>query len=149
MENYLNELIAKMRHELRAQLGKAIADFAITGKDGDDRPAWLANHIAQLSLVTTQWHWSKMSSNALRQLGSGGDPDALKTYYQFQLKMLADMIKMVQGELPKLLRRSAMNVITLEAHSRDISAKMIRLEVDRVDHFEWLGQLKTSWEKHT
>lgn len=42
-----------------------------------------------------------------------------------------------------------MNIITLEAHSRDINAKMIRLKVDRVDHFEWLGQLKTNWEKHS
>eukprot|EP00966_Prymnesium_polylepis_P197796 4583060-Prymnesium_polylepis.1 len=56
---------------------------------------------------------------------------------------------MVQGSLAKLLRRAAMNIITLDAHSRDINAKMIRSGVDRVDHFEWLGQLKTNWEKHS
>ena len=61
--------------------------------------------------------------------------------------MLSGMIKMVQGDLPKLLRRSAMNVITLEAHSRDISYKLINENVSSVDHFLWLGQLKTRWEK--
>ena len=61
--------------------------------------------------------------------------------------MLSGMIKMVQGDLPKLLRRSAMNVITLEAHSRDISYKLINENVASVDHFLWLGQLKTRWEK--
>ncbi|KAL3902283.1 MAG: hypothetical protein SGPRY_012130, partial [Prymnesium sp.] len=165
VENYLNLLIAKMRHELRAQLGKAIDDYATTGEAGKNRPEWLKNHIAQLALVTTQQQWSLMTEKALRTLGSGGDPSALKSYYEFQLEMLADMIKMVQaddehiplanfalpfappliapspspspqGSLPKLLRRSAMNIITLEAHSRDINAKMIRLKVDRVDHFE-------------
>ena len=138
-----------MRHELRAQLCRSIEDYATTGEGGKNRPAWLGNHIAQLSLVTTQQQWSLATNSALTKLGSGGDPNALKDYYDFQLFMLADIIKMVQGDLPKLLRRAAMNVITLEAHSRDISAKMIRLGVDRVDHFEWLGQLKTSWEKHT
>ena len=58
------------------------------------------------------------------------------------------MIEMVQGDLEKLHRRAAMNIITLEAHSRDINKKMIAMGVDRKDHFEWLGQLKTNWEKH-
>eukprot|EP00966_Prymnesium_polylepis_P300207 6937696-Prymnesium_polylepis.1 len=149
VENYLNELIEKMRHELRAQLKASIEDYETTGKAGKDRPEWLKGHIAQLSLVVTQQQWSLSSSTALKAIGDGSDPNALKTFYEFQLFMLADMIKMVQGDLPKLLRRAAMNVITLEAHSRDISAKMIRLGVDRVDHFEWLGQLKTYWEMHT
>ena len=148
VENYLNELIQKMRHELRAQLGACIADYAVTGKDGEDRPAWLAGHISQLSLVTTQQQWTLCTDAALDKVGAG-QKDALKDYYQIQLRMLADMIEMVQTNLPKLLRRSAMNVITLEAHSRDISAKMVRIGVDRRDHFEWLGQLKTRWEGHT
>lgn len=149
VENYLNELIAKMRHELRAQLGRCIADYDVSGESGKNRPEWIKHHIAQLALVTTQQQWSLMTEKALSAIGNKSDANALKNYYKFQLEMLADMIKMVQGELPKLLRRSAMNIITLEAHSRDINAKMIRLEVDRVDHFEWLGQLKTNWEKHS
>lgn len=103
MENYLNLLIAKMRHELRAQLGKAIDDYATTGEAGKNRPEWLKNHIAQLALVTTQQQWSLMTEKALRTLGSGGDPSALKSYYEFQLEMLADMIKMVQVSVPPTL----------------------------------------------
>ena len=38
VENYLNELIEKMRHEMRAQLGAAIDDYDVTGKGGKDRP---------------------------------------------------------------------------------------------------------------
>jgi dynein heavy chain len=148
VELYLNELIDKMRNEMRAQLGKCIADYAVTGKNGEDRPEWLKHHIAQLSLVTTQQQWTLSTDNALEKIAKGQDGNALKTFYQFQLKMLADMINMVQQDLQKLVRRAAMNVITLEAHSRDISVKMIALGVDRPDHFEWLGQLKTHWEKH-
>ena len=97
--------------------------------------------------MTTQQQWTGCTTKALKGIQEGNG-NALKDYYQEQLNMITDMISMVQGELPKLLRRSAMNVITLEAHSRDIPVKLIRMEVDRADHFEWLGQLKTYWENH-
>ena len=149
VENYFNELIDKMRCEMRAQLGRAIDDYYTTGKNGDDRPTWICNnHIAQLSLVTTQQQWTLCTDAALNKLMDGSDPGALKTYYAFQLEMLSGVITMVQGELQKLHRRAAMNVITLEAHSRDINYKLDVMGVDRPDHFEWLGQLKTRWEKH-
>ena len=35
-----------------------------------------------------------------------------------------------------------MCMITMDAHNRDIVAKLIREEVDRVDHFLWQSQLK-------
>ena len=41
-----------------------------------------------------------------------------------------------------------MNVITLEAHSRDINDKMIKLWSSGPTTSDWLGQLKTNWEKH-
>eukprot|EP00966_Prymnesium_polylepis_P278492 6434596-Prymnesium_polylepis.1 len=88
VENYLNELAAKMRHELRAHLGTCIKDYEITGESGKNRPEWLKNHVVQLSLVTTQQQWSLLTDAALRKLSSGGDPNALKTYfeyYEFQL----------------------------------------------------------------
>ena len=148
VENYLNLLIAKMRNEFRAKLEWVLKDYDITGKAGKDRPAWLANApCAQLSLVTTQYRWTMESEIALNKLEKGNDPKALEEYYAFQIEMLSGMIKMVQGDLPKLLRRSAMNVITLEAHSRDISYKLVNEGVQSVDHFLWLGQLKTRWEK--
>jgi dynein heavy chain len=150
VENYLNELIEKMRHEMRGQMGASIKDYDITGKGGDARPDWLAGTAAcgQLDLAVTMQQWTLKTDDALDGL-SKGNAEALKDYYQVQLRMIADMIDMVQKDLAKLLRRSAMNVITLEAHSRDISVKLIKNGVDRPDHFEWLGQLKTRWEKHT
>jgi dynein heavy chain len=148
VENYLNLLIAKMRNEFRAKLEWVLKDYDITGKAGKDRPAWLANApCAQLSLVTTQYRWTMECEIALNKMEKGTDMKALEEYYAFQIEMLSGMIKMVQGDLPKLLRRSAMNVITLEAHSRDISYKLVNEGVQSVDHFLWLGQLKTRWEK--
>ena len=55
---------------------------------------------------------------------------------------------MVQGKLDKLTRRKVMNVITLETHSRDINKGMIDTGCQTKDHFMWLCQLKTRWEKN-
>jgi len=148
VENYFNQLIALMRNQMRAQLGRAIDDYATTGGDGKTRPPWIKNkHIAQLTLVTTQQQWTLCTTAALSKLLEGSDPEALRTYYAFQLIMLSDIITMVQGQLEKLHRRAAMNVITLEAHSRDINFKLDKLGVADPEHFEWMGQLKTNWEK--
>ena len=149
VESYLTDTISKMRHEMRGQLGDSIQDYDKTGKAGKDRPAWIKNkHCAQLSLVVTQQQWTVKTDEVFDKIEGGQDYQVFRDYYAFQLEMLSGMIEMVQGDLEKLHRRAAMNVITLEAHSRDINKKMIGMGVDRKDHFEWLGQLKTRWEKH-
>ena len=102
-----------MRHELRAQLGNCIADYDKTGEGGKNRPAWLKN-VAQLALVTTQQLWSKESDKA-RKLGSGGDRGT-QSYYNSQLDAGRDD-QDGAGRAAQAARRSAMNVITLEAHS--------------------------------
>jgi len=143
VENYLNKLIAKMRDELRVQLGKAIDDY-----QGRVRTDWLKDHTAQLVLVTTQYEWTKYTDKALDDMQSGANRDALVEYKKEQLRMLDECIKSVQGDLDKLTRRKVMNIITLETHSRDINIGMINSGVDRIDHFQWLGQLKTRWERN-
>ena len=148
VEEYLTDLLSYMRHEMRKQRW-AIEDYGKTGQAGNDRPSWIKNgHCAQLSLVVTQQQWTLKTDEVFDKIQGGAEYGVFNEYYQFQLKMLSGMIEMVQGDLEKLHRRAAMNIITLEAHSRDINKKMIAMGVDRKDHFEWLGQLKTNWEKH-
>ena len=79
----------------------------------------------------------KMRKNRIRVLA--GD--------KVQVEMMNDLIFLVQGELPKLARRTAMNLITMETHSRDIVISMIEDEFDVKDCFKWMGQMKTRFEK--
>jgi dynein heavy chain len=44
---------------------------------------------------------------------------------------------MVQGDLEKPVRQKIMCLITMDAHSRDIIDKMVKLEVTRQDDFNW------------
>jgi dynein heavy chain len=48
----------------------------------------------------------------------------------------------VQGDLTKPVRQKIMCLITMDAHSRDIIAKMVDLNVTKQDDFNWQTQLK-------
>ena len=88
VENYLNELIDSMRFECRAQIGEAIRAYDITR---NKRPEWLKYHTAQLALAVTMQQWTLKTDEALRAM-TAGNAGVLNEYYQFQLKMISDMI---------------------------------------------------------
>jgi dynein heavy chain len=67
----------------------------------------------------------------------------LKQYLLQQKSQLSDLVNITIN--PKLSineRQRVMCMITMDAHNRDIVAKLIREEVDRVEHFQWQSQLK-------
>ena len=53
---------------------------------------------------------------------------------------------MVQGDLTKPVRQKIMCLITMDAHSRDIIDKMVKLNVTRQDDFNWQTQLKGQYD---
>ena len=67
----------------------------------------------------------------------------LKQFNQVQRKQISDLVNItINPKLTKNERQRVMCMITMDAHNRDIVAKLIREEVDRVDHFLWQSQLK-------
>jgi dynein heavy chain len=60
---------------------------------------------------------------------------------------LTDLIKMVQdASMPSDLRMKVMCLITMDAHSRDIIAKLINEGVTQTDEFQWQSQMKSYWD---
>ena len=133
-----------------AQVGASIKDYNTTGlkREGAARTRadWLFDTIGQLCIVVTQWAWTRDVEIAFDNMGLG-QRDAMKDYNKVQIEMMNDLIFLVQGELAKLTRRTAMNLITMETHSRDIVISMIEDEFDVKDCFKWMGQMKTRFER--
>jgi dynein heavy chain len=150
VEYYLGEIIDQVRFEMLAQVGASIKDYNTTGlkREGAARTRadWLFDTIGQLCIVVTQWAWTRDVEIAFDNMGLG-QRDAMKDYNKVQIEMMNDLIFLVQGELPKLTRRTAMNLITMETHSRDIVISMIEDEFDVKDCFKWMGQMKTRFER--
>ena len=123
VEYYLGHVIDKVRDELLAKTGAAIKDYNTTGLKSEGasrlRSEWLSDHLGQLCIVVTQWAWTRDVEIAFDNMGLG-QRNAMKDYNKNQIEMMNDLIMLVQDRgLEKNRRRKAMNLITMETHSRD------------------------------
>ncbi len=59
----------------------------------------------------------------------------MKKCHLNQVKLLADLIKMVQGDLSRPMRQKIGCMITMDAHSRDIIEKLYLEKVMSAEEF--------------
>jgi len=141
VEEYMNACIQKMRGELKINAHDALGAYA----NPKPRHEWLFDWSSQMILVVNQMYWCKEVEAAFEKMGS--DKEAMAKYNQQQIDQLTDLIKVTRGNLDKADRQKVMNMITIDAHSRDIVIKMVEAKDDRGDCFNWLSQLRNYWDK--
>ena len=69
--------------------------------------------------MVNQIYWCQEVEQAFLDMGKG-KKDAMKTYNELQVKQLTRLIEVTRTELPKVERQKVMNMITIDAHSRDM-----------------------------
>jgi len=75
-----------------------------------------------------------------------GDRLAMSNYNQLQVKQLTRLIEVTRTKLSKPDRQKIMNMITIDAHSRDIVANLVEGDCDKQDCFLWMCQLRSYWD---
>ena len=140
VETWLNNVIVHMRETLRDTLGKALTNFLDM-----DRELWLEKYPAQTALVSLQIWWSSEVNTAFEKLEEGNEM-AMKDYAKRQNDSLMHLIGMIQGDLDKNLRTKISTICTIEVHSRDIVAGLIKDKVDSNLSFAWQSQLKLRFD---
>lgn len=61
----------------------------------------------------------------------------MKNYLDISIKKLTELIKLVQGDLSKPLRRKVMCLITIDTHNRDTVEKLIKEDCRKSEEFYW------------
>lgn len=140
VENYMNDIISKMRSELRMVLLDSVEDYPRKARD-----KWLFDWPSQIILVVNQIYWCQEVEAAFKSMASG-DRGAMKKYNDFQVTQLTKLIEVTRTELPKPDRQKIMNMITIDAHSRDIVENMHNSGADKIDCFQWVCQLRSYWD---
>lgn len=135
VENYLQDVINSMRQSLQDIAGASLIRLAKHGKE-----EWLKMDPAQTTLLINMLTWTKDVENAFRALK--GNKNAMKDCHTNQVKLLSDLIKMVQGDLTPPMRQKIGCMITMDAHSRDIIEKLHEEKVMNAEEFQWQSQLK-------
>jgi dynein heavy chain len=75
-----------------------------------------------------------------------GDRQAMAKYNEQQVRQLTRLIEVTRTNLPKSERQKVMNMITIDAHSRDIVANIVEGGCDKQDCFLWMCQLRSYWD---
>jgi dynein heavy chain, axonemal len=88
VENYMQEVINSMKSSLRDVAAESLIKLAKHGKE-----EWLGMDPAQTTLLINMLNWTKDVESAFQ--AQKKDPEAMKKCHLNQVKLLADLIKMV------------------------------------------------------
>lgn len=102
VEEYMNDIIQKMRNELRTITKKSVDDYP-----SKPREKWLFDWPSQIILVVNQIYWCLEVEQAFKDM-QGGDKDAMAKYNDLQVKQLTKLIEVTRTDLAKPDRQKIM-----------------------------------------
>ncbi|DBA86689.1 TPA: Dynein alpha chain, flagellar outer arm [Trebouxia sp. C0004] len=140
VEEYMTDIIFKMRGDLRDILHESVVDYPSKARE-----KWIFDWPSQIILVVNQIFWCQEVEEAFMKLNKG-QANAMKEYNQFQVKQLTKLIEVTRTDLKKEDRQKVMNMITIDAHSRDMVESIAQSGIDRADCFQWMCQLRSYWD---
>lgn len=138
VEAWLSSVEEAMRQTLHAKTVKCLQEYAQSSQI--DRRAWIFKHVAQSVLVVDQIRWTYNTAAALRD-------DSVQDHYEFSLKQIDAMIKVVRGSLSGLERTLMGALIVLDVHARDVVNQFLQQGIAATSNFEWTRQLRYYFEE--
>lgn len=144
VELWLTGVEKVMRASLYEDGVKALMNYPV--EDAIDRQTWLFGYSAQMIILVDQVFWTRNVTEAIAQVESGSDPQAVDGFYQFSLKQIDGMVQLVRGSLTKLQRIVMGAIITIDVHARDVVRSLAESKVASLCDFEWTRQLRYYWE---
>ncbi|KNE55696.1 hypothetical protein AMAG_17805 [Allomyces macrogynus ATCC 38327] len=141
VEGWLQDVEAAMRQTLAT-----VSIGCLTAMTKSKRDKWLNNWPGQLLILSGQIAWTADYTKALTDV-ERGDKHALKDLKKKQISMLKKLADLVRTNLSKVSRKKLIALITTEVHSRDVIERMAKNNIDSVNAFEWLSQLRFFWDK--
>ncbi|KAK3546101.1 hypothetical protein QTP70_022875 [Hemibagrus guttatus] len=104
-------------------------------------------HFMQMLITASQIQWTTDVNKSLIAGKDKSDKSALKSMKKKQVSMLHRYSEAIRGNLSKIMRLKIVALVTIEVHARDVIDKLAKAGCCDVNAFEWLCQLRFSWEK--
>ena len=141
VEEYMNLIINKMRLELKLHTFDSLTAY----NNPKPRHEWCFDWSSQLILVVNQIEWCKGVEKAFD--GMASNPESVKKYNEQQIGEITDLISTTRMKLEKPQRQKVMNMITIDAHSRDMVVNLMENGETDKGCFKWMSQLRTYWDE--
>ena len=137
VEVWFTDLMKAMRLSMKEVFKASIKEYSKMRR-GD----WVLNWPGQVVLNVSQLYWTNEVEALLSAKGTAG----LKEY-EAQLNIqLADIVALVRGKLSKMGRTTLGALTVIDVHARDVITEMVEAGVSRVSDFDWMAQLRYSWQ---
>lgn len=137
VEKWLLEIEAIQWESIRTLTSNSIEDYI-----RKPRKEWILKWPAQVILAVSCLYWTNEVNTALK---SGGGQALIDCNQKLDVQ-LRQMVEVVRGQLNKLERLTLGALTTIDVHNRDVVTKMVELNIQTIDDFEWMSQLRYYWE---
>eukprot|EP00947_MAST-08B_sp_MAST-8B-sp1_P006333 g6333.t1 len=153
VEIWLEQLEGAMRRAMHDTHVAAMLDYGAdeTGAPKEDKDAggktrkeWIADWQGQVVLVMSQLFFCREVEYHI----SNGGQDALKKLAATAQERIYDVVKMVRGKVPKLVKKTCGALIVIEVHGQVTLARIAPDMVSK-DSFDWTQQLRYYYEPET
>ncbi|KAM8930485.1 dynein axonemal heavy chain 1 isoform 1-T1 [Pelodytes ibericus] len=136
VEDWLLEVEKAMKASVRDYIERSIKVYPEM-----PRTEWVMHWPGQVTIAGCQAYWTKEVSEALE----AGD---LSTRLFPQLEaQLNDLVALVRGKLSRMQRSILSALIVIEVHAKDVAARLVEENVNSVNDFEWISQLRYYWAR--
>jgi len=141
VELWMMRVIDSMRDALRTILEECSHTY-----QQSDRVKVIMEYQGQIVITLCQMFWSVEVEDTFKKIAAGGNIGMMKDYSTRQIDQINALIAAVRKKVTKAERQKIMNIITLDAHARDIIGKVIDANDTSVDCFQWQSQLRYRWD---
>jgi dynein heavy chain len=135
VEVWMKELEKTMFDTVKDFTKRSLLDLQRT-----PRTEWVKNWPAMGILCVNMITWTAGVENAIHK-------NNLAEYEAYLNKQLLEVVNLVRGKLPSLVRKTLNPLVTIDVHARDIVADLKKKRVRNLNEFDWLSQLRYYWEQ--
>ena len=138
VERWLLEIESVMRDTLRKICKDALSDC------DTPRTKWVLKYQAQIIIAVNMIKWTHMAENSFIDLVK--NKHSMQEFLQFLNNQLLEIVELVRGDLKDLERLCLGALVVIDVHGRDTIAEMVEKNVEDMDNFLWLSQLRYYWD---
>ncbi|XP_059505480.1 dynein axonemal heavy chain 1 [Stegostoma tigrinum] len=137
VEDWLLDVEKVMRESVKDNIERSLKTYPET-----KRAEWVLIWPGQVVIAGCQTFWTMEVSEAL-QIGDLGSRLFPKLGSQ-----LNNLVGLVRGKLTRMQRTILSALIVIEVHAKDVVANLLEENVQSVNDFEWISQLRYYWSQN-
>lgn len=135
VEEWLAEVEKNMKNTLKAIYVSALKEFETC-----ERKQWLFKWPAQISVVCEQTLWTNSVVKSI--LESKTEPESYKKLLHKLEEELYEIVELVRKESNRKNNITLGVLVVIEVHAKDVLHKLWKDEVNELQDFEWLSQMR-------